>query len=167
MQFRDDGGTRAWRSTQATYTPDRKRMSLGQMIVLIVFFAYVLPFALIFGAPAIGALWDALVGTAHAETAPMKVKDYLADAPDLQGKVVSIQGSPGCMGTMCFMYEDFASMQTVMFDPAHLDRDTRRALLDCQPLVNACEVVLTGKAGGGPLGPTSIGATGLRWITRP
>ena len=61
MRFRDDGGTPAWRANQATFDPRRpRRGAFKHTLVLIVFFAFVLPWLLIFGAPALGALWDAV-----------------------------------------------------------------------------------------------------------
>ena len=159
MDFKDDGGTPMWRrrQTEALYARKR-RLTFVQKLSLIVFAGLILPYLLLLGGPAFGALWNWAMPAAHASnTEPMALKDFLTDQAALKGRSVTVVGVPLCAGSLCFLYEDMSNpMQSLAFDPAHVDRDSRRRLLDCNPYTNPCHIEITGRAGGIPLPITSL-----------
>lgn len=66
MRFEDDGGSPSWRDRHPPTIYVQGRRSLRnitfiEVIALILFFAFFLPFLLVFGVPVVGALVTALL----------------------------------------------------------------------------------------------------------
>ena len=77
----------------------------------------------------------------------MTVQDFLLDVAELNGQTMAIRGSALCIGTeMCYLYPGALNMmQSVMFNPGALSREDRKRPLDCNPVLNFCDVVITGR----------------------
>ena len=84
-----------------------------------------------------------MIAAASAK-ADMTVADYVLDAKQLAGKSVDVEGRVACLGSeICYIYDANNMMTFVVFDPSHLNREQRKAILSC----GLCLMTITGKSG--------------------